>query len=102
MSPVDNTALLEALEVKRDLSAHTAECAMRQRRLEEILSEIKADVKELRSGMEARVRTIEDERTEAKGGWRVIAVIGAAAGAVGAALIEALAKAAVHLGALLR
>lgn len=95
-------ALLQALEVKRDLTAHTAECALRQRRLEEILGEIKDDVKGLKDGMETRVRSLEDDRTEAKGGWKYLLAAGAAGGAVMGAIGAAAMKVVPYLGTLIR
>ena len=102
MSPPADAALLTALEVKRDLLAHTAECAMRQKRLEEILGEIKDDVKDLKDGMETRVRSLEDDRTEAKGGWRYLLAAGAAGGAVMGAIIGFIGKVLPFLGAVIR
>lgn len=96
------TALMQALEVKRDLTAHTAECAMRQKRLEEILGEIKDDVKGLKDGMEARVRSLEDDRTESKGGWKYLVAAGAAGGAVMGAIGAAAMKVMPYLGTLIR
>lgn len=98
MTPPIDAALMAALEVKRDLTAHTAECAQRQRRLEEILGEIREDVKGLRDGMETRVRSLEDDRTEAKGGWKYLLAAGAAGGAVMGGILEAMP----YLGALIR
>lgn len=89
-----DSALLQALEVKRDLTAHTAECAMRQKRLEEILGEIRDSQKETGG----RLRMIEDKMTEAEGGWKVIA----AAGAIGGAIMAGAVKALPYLGTLIR
>lgn len=102
MSPVPDAALMAALEVKRDLTAHTAECVQRQRRLEEILGEIKSDVKELASGMEPRVRALEDDRRDRVAGRRMLVAIGSAAGVVGGAIAGVAVKALPFLGGLIR
>lgn len=91
---VPDAGLMAALDVKRELAAHTAECAQRQKRIEEILGEIKNDVKD----QGGRMRTIEDSVTERNGGWKVIA----AAGAVGAGIMAAAAEALPYLGSVIR
>lgn len=102
MSPAVDAALMAALEVKRDLTAHTAECVQRQRRLEEILGEIKGDVKELKTGMETRVRSLEDDRRDRVAGRRMLVAIGSAAGVVGGAIAGVAVKALPFLGGLIR
>ena len=117
MSPPADAALLKALEVKGDLDAHVKECALRQRRLEEILGEIKdelvgdikSQLKEMREGlqaervaMEKRVRSLEDDRTEAKGGWKYLLAAGAAGGAVMGGLISFVKTVMPFLGSVIR
>lgn len=102
MSPSPDTALMAALDVKRELAAHTAECAQRQHRLEEILGEIKGDVKELSGGMEKRVRALEDDRRDRVAGRRMLVAIGSAAGVVGGAIAGVAVKALPFLGGLIR
>ena len=109
MSQAVDAALMAALDVKRDLTAHTAECIQRQKRLEEILGEIKLDVKGLRDNlqldrgvMEKRVRSLEDDRTEAKGGWKYLLAAGAAGGAVMGGVIGVVTKVLPYLGGMIR
>ena len=102
MSPPADTALLAALDVKRELAAHTAECAQRQHRLEEILGEIRGDVKELAGGMEKRVRALEDDQRDRAAERRTLVKIGGVAGVVGGAVVGAVVKALPFLGSLIR
>ena len=101
MSPPADAALLTALEVKRDLTAHTVECVQRQKRLEEILGEIKSDVKELKTGTEPRLRALEDEQRDRAAERKTLVAIGSVAGVVGGAISFIAAKALPFLGSLI-
>lgn len=102
MSPSPDTALMAALDVKRELAAHTAECVQRQKRLEEILGEIKGDVKELKTGTEPRLRALEDEQRDRAAERKTLVKIGSVAGVVGGAIAGVAVKALPFLGSLIR
>ena len=53
-----------------------------EERVDGIRSDVK-DIKELVIAQNGRIRTLELERAERRGGWTVLALVGSAAGAVG-------------------